>query len=1382
MFKRGVALSGLTVLNSDTSNGILKSANAIKLAKNKIGLQSLYADADQAIEKYKGADFDIAKEMAARKESNLLWVRARAIDADTVNANGDYFSKEELLKEHTIDGKKIPAYKTFEGCPIFSNHKNDDIDQARGMVIFAEWDEEDNCVYCTFFVDEDAYGDVARGIRQGYIHDVSMGCKVERGECSICGNTATNEKEYCDCLKKYKGRKYPGTNKQVFEYNFDIRFIELSVVNDGAFEACSIQELYDEDEILAKTAALNKSIEEVNAVLAKAGGNRRLVTANKTNSEYKQLVAQAASLVKVCQSAGTLIGGQIIPGNTINNASVNSVLRGLGIDSSSGLSVLDLLNLALNFLEVSVLNLFSRKDNIDLGHVGKITKSMADLQNTLQDMIDDGIDTGNQRQQAPLNQGNLQQPMAPQAPQQQMQQGMPTVDQSVQSYVPNGGVGKMTSPSPALQQPYAFNPSIGGGVSLASSLVWAGDNTKVVLASANVADSTSKFVNALDQFIKATNIKISRKEKSFEENKNITSPAVGGNLDMDHLRKIAQAQREKLAQKLTVDVKVEDTFGNEIVLSSKNGISAFRNGKLASWEPNLTESQISQIETGDVYRVASDLLQEFAQTREETLENHRAEFNHVKTVEEHLEGERKNVKGDVVLEEQIGKHRGPEPTDIVREFELAYGGQFSNDHATSDYIVHLLDNRELKDEDHLKTLEQLIHKYGLHKSAVSASQVVKATVNAMGRAVFAARVTPEEILQAAKNLSERKDLLSILTLACIHKGAIKTARKRNSYFAKFAQADFPVPTEEGPEEAVVNEMADAPEAMTPQDMVEALNVMVSNLEAALPKIQAVADSLKEQYSVEDIPGADEEEIGKKDEMETALLNDTPEDDDIPETDAIKASISAMAMASSERAIMPSDVVKAVNGMDTEELTNRVSKARTNKATTARRAERERADYFGLSQKTASNTEKTRAIIGWLADYADYYKVSTTHLVNACLKVAGQPLAAERIITAAIKAKKEAGVKLTENKINRTTIMCNISDIEGADVKSPDFDDKFKEFAISILSENGYHVDPGTFSLNHMDINENGDINATVETTINKTFAVEANMGGGSIEGTPETIVNVEGEGEVAPELVMSASVKSTRKAFRDSIIKQAQAVPGASGQAMGGADASGMGMGTPPMGAAAAGGGVGLSSLTGGDGLNQDATDSMQPTPEPGTKKPWGSICPQCGSTDVDIASGEGDCNSCHAHLKFRFSVDVVPSEEAKGGGEEAPAAPEVPGAEIAPGGEAAGAAFPAPAPGAGAPQVSGMPGQAANTLPVMIRVSYLADSDVYTKFASNTFDKEAALALPVGMICPSCGSRNPDNVNNKTYCTDCGTIAVTSRKASKNHPGKLISTITWIA
>jgi len=261
-------------------NNMLKTASKQMREAAKIGLQSLYADPSDVLEKYK--DFDIVKEMKARKDAKLLWVRARSIDADTVNHNGDYFSKAELLKEVEVKGEKIPAYKTFEGVPIYTNHKNDDIEQAKGMVVYAEWEESENCVYCTFFVDEEAYPDIARNIRTGVIHDVSMGCSVAYGICSKCGNKAYTEKEYCTCLKKWKGKKENGTGKTIYEENYDLKFIELSCVGDGAFDACEIKEIYDVEDILNAASDAEKKASELISNISNCSTRCTIRSNNKT--------------------------------------------------------------------------------------------------------------------------------------------------------------------------------------------------------------------------------------------------------------------------------------------------------------------------------------------------------------------------------------------------------------------------------------------------------------------------------------------------------------------------------------------------------------------------------------------------------------------------------------------------------------------------------------------------------------------------------------------------------------------------------------------------------------------------------------------------------------------------------------------------------------------------------------------------------------------------------------------------------------------------------------------------------------------------------------------------------------------------------------------
>ena len=108
-------------------------------------------------------DFNLKNEMMAYPD--FLYIKALAIIADESNDNGDFFSKDELKS----------SFHTFVDCPLFANHKNDDIEEARGSIVYAEWDEENNGVMIIGRVDTEAYPKLARGITEGYISGVSMG-------------------------------------------------------------------------------------------------------------------------------------------------------------------------------------------------------------------------------------------------------------------------------------------------------------------------------------------------------------------------------------------------------------------------------------------------------------------------------------------------------------------------------------------------------------------------------------------------------------------------------------------------------------------------------------------------------------------------------------------------------------------------------------------------------------------------------------------------------------------------------------------------------------------------------------------------------------------------------------------------------------------------------------------------------------------------------------------------------------------------------------------------------------------------------------------------------------------------------------------------------
>lgn len=188
----------------------------------------------------------------APKESDFLYVRNRAVSAGNVipnkdgsaevvpidkfykeferyskicrlaNDNGDFFSAEELKSK----------YKTFVGKSIFVDHNNENVENARGIIVDAAWNERGQFVELLKAVDKKAYPELARGIELGYITDTSMGCRCGYSICSVCGNKAVTEDDFCEHIVYYKGSTYNGL--PVFEDNREVEFFEDSFVTQGA--------------------------------------------------------------------------------------------------------------------------------------------------------------------------------------------------------------------------------------------------------------------------------------------------------------------------------------------------------------------------------------------------------------------------------------------------------------------------------------------------------------------------------------------------------------------------------------------------------------------------------------------------------------------------------------------------------------------------------------------------------------------------------------------------------------------------------------------------------------------------------------------------------------------------------------------------------------------------------------------------------------------------------------------------------------------------------------------------------------------------------------------------------------------------------------------
>lgn len=1471
------ALKMIPLAMAFTDDGFAIDGQSIRVA-SRDGLQTLYADAEDALERYK--DFDLVKAILERGEAKLLWFRSRAIDADTVNANGDYFSTEELLREVLYNGKKVPAYKTFEGVPIYTNHENNDITKAKGMVVYAEWDPKDKCVYTVAFVDEEAYPDIARGVRMGYMHDVSMGCKVEYGVCSVCEKKAYNEKQYCEHMSRYKGKIYPGNGKKAFEYNFGLQFIELSIVGDGAFDRCEIKELYDQEEVLSKfedtkkaaTRILNRAVTYAPSISTKDPGSFDFLSTLSAASAMASMTLKLASdetlvrrmantwavapegLVALAQNAGTLVGGKALaqPGPN-GNTTVDKILQFLGIDAKSGLNILDMLNLALNFMEVGVLNLFARKDNVDLTHVSKISKAMSDLQSTMQDMIDDGIDVaasqgggGASGAGVLLNQNSGVQKQEEASP-----QGGQAAD-----YQPHAsGIGRMMGPNMAqlgagMGPGQAAQPQGAPGRTSSSDLPplrWAGPTKRgrVVVASRNdkaPENTTYKLDRFADSLVAiaecvgrdAVTRPTIRAAKDTQPVKR-GAPAegrhsVGGQQQMNFLKQMADSLRQRKGDLMRHITEFEDDAQkHKVALASDGDIKGYVNGRIASgWSPTLTTAQIDAIENEQLQPVGQALLGDlkaWARTaqlkadeaypqpesivdedKEVALTPKREDLDQdIKERELDQAGDYKrkhnvnDIKERALDDESYYSDRKGEPKQELKEVTLDEdAGLYGRKGTDDDVKEHLLDDVRLGDPT--ETIENRLDAVRARTANVDARALVRTVMAAIADAAVSARVTPEETFTAALKLAERNDKVDIIALASFGTKTREVKAKRLAFYNNVA------PTL-NTENALIHELGKAVGAFTAADISDALGVIAINQESSFHKVAALAKAKIVESKV--APSDQTAGPNRKDILTAALFVESG--DSLIDRKHMNKALFAMADATEECLTHPYEAVEFLEDYsnDIYALAQDIEICRTAAVKESRQKKQLRALYYNM-QKTASADELGNELISALADRADESGASSLQIAAAALKIASKPSVAEDMIHNVISS-RTAAATVTEESSMTKTLRCTLADLGNIDPKDPSFLDSFKGAAQGLFQKAGFEM----VNFTNLSVGEMGDVTADVTSRVSKTVKVDGDGGGPDLQASdsgmdtppqpPHALdsatsggdmgggdmgngsgIKVEGDTISTPSA--DALAKAAAAAGVSLFIKTAQGMPPMN---------SGGGAGPDPMGGAApAGGDAGMGSLTlpsetGADGTapaeDPGDTDAMS---EPGNKKPWGSVCPVCGSADVDIANGEGNCKSCGSQLKYTFEVQVMPSNDddksgTASGGEEGPELNEDTGLGAA--------TAPAPTPDMGGGAGGGMPGGGGGApagANILASVTWLTDSTPFVKMAAARSDEDrdmlriSELKLPVGYVCPSCGNRDVESLTklaSQTFCDECGSIAV-SKVTSAKDPRKLKNSIIWIA
>lgn len=161
-----------------------------------------------------------------------LFCRVRACSADQPNANGDSFPYDELKN----------AYTSFIGKGVFIDHDTDSVEKIKGIILDAAFKEDprEGAWVELFLGVHRENEDLVRKIESGQITDVSMGCLVQAGTCSICGNVwrgETDDQGYpsnnCEHVPHYKASAWKDGRK-VYEDCHDVEFVEISFVTNGA--------------------------------------------------------------------------------------------------------------------------------------------------------------------------------------------------------------------------------------------------------------------------------------------------------------------------------------------------------------------------------------------------------------------------------------------------------------------------------------------------------------------------------------------------------------------------------------------------------------------------------------------------------------------------------------------------------------------------------------------------------------------------------------------------------------------------------------------------------------------------------------------------------------------------------------------------------------------------------------------------------------------------------------------------------------------------------------------------------------------------------------------------------------------------------------------
>lgn len=783
------------------------------------------------------------------------------------------------------------------------------------------------------------------------------------------------------------------------------------------------------------------------------------------------------------------------------------------------------------------------------------------------------------------------------------------------------------------------------------------------------------------------------------------------------------------------------------------------------------------MEGGQGTRVAAELLKEYSsfvktalldvKMREDVAEDNLAEVRTdvpYKSLGEGLASQHKGNPGNTTLGENVStKNTGVinKVKELLLSEDAGLYGQKVKDPEVKKTLHQLVD--EVTKGVPTEVLEKQLADCRANGTA-SAHDVMSATINALGKAVVMAMETPSRIMKVAQMLAEEPALPEMVGTAAAGASMDAANAEKAEFFDKESEPVDSVA-------AVLKQLGAAVTGdVTAADLADALSVAVEEGEITKEGVTRVAELLMSTANAPE-EGLDVEAVpSKMEELRSALMTAVEGDQNLISAEDLKSAISGMAMSAEETGTTPDEVVDTVSSMDERQMVAAITRAKTATATDARLRARARREFWGV--RTASSKDLSSNVIGWLADYSTNFDISPKKIALAAKRLVEDIDVAERLVGKAIEAKKNmektAAMSVTQEKTENIRFYCTCEDL-GSDQADPDFEEKFKQKAISVLQDKGFTVDPNTFTFTNLSVSAHGDVCATVSSTVTKSFKIDQ---ADQMSSDAELAQDMEGP------VVMTEEARVARRNRRNELLARYAQVPPTPAPA-----APAAGPVDPTLGLGAPGTDPGVLGLTGGEAAPTDDMGMGEDMSVGGDqKKPWGSICPVCGSDDVNISESSADCQNCGSTYEIQMTIKLLSKGEKDVTKDEGEMGNMGLGADLGLGAATAPTETTPPAGGTPpAPTGAPMAPTANKSLKTMFRLATKVDSDVYLRTAMPDFDKNTEKRLPVGMICPSCGSREAHKVKNNTFCYDCGTFARTTVKASKNNPSSLDVDITWI-